>query len=137
MASPQFIQLLESLHQTAPQRRLHWQPVRRHQYGSHCAFCIALGAGVVRVDSNDDDEHTLHAEYRAYLTTRDGLLVDEIIARQHESDYYPLLRELYHQARIAAFNLSRMVDEMQHDLEAGVTRELPADKFEPNGDIPF
>jgi hypothetical protein len=137
MASPQFIHLLDQLHKTSQRRQLAWQPLRKYRYSNNCDFRIALGDGIVYIHSNDDDEHTLHANYQAYLTTRDGLLVDEIIARQHESDYYPMLREIYNQARISAFKLDQMVDAMQNDLESGAVRELPEDKFEPHGDIPF
>jgi hypothetical protein len=135
MASPQFIHLLGQLHKTSELRQLHWQPVRKSSYTSRCDFSIALGNGVVRLESNDDDEQTLNASYQAYLTTRDGLLVDELIARQYESDHYPALRELYRQARIAAFNLTALVDEMQTDLESGVVRDLPDYQFDPE-DIP-
>jgi hypothetical protein len=137
MASPQFIHLLDQLHKTSQRRQLAWQPIRKYHYSSSCDFRIALGDGIVYIQSNDDDEHTLHACYQAYLTTRDGLLVDEITARQHESDYYPMLREIHQQARISAFKLDQMIDAMQDDLESGAVRELPEDKFEPNSDIPF
>lgn len=137
MASAQFIHLLEALHKTSQRRRLAWQPIRKYRYSSDCDFRIALGEGIVYIRANNDDEHTLHANYQVYLTTRDGLLVDEIIARQHESDYYQMLRELHQQARIAAFKLDQMVDGMQSDLESGITRDLPEDKFEMNDDIPF
>jgi len=137
MASPQFIHLLDQLHTTSQRRQLAWQPLRKHRYSSSCDFRIALGDGIVYIQSNDDDEHTLNASYQAYLTTRDGLLVDEITARQHESDYYPMLREIYQQARVGAFKLDQMIDAMQDDLESGVVRELPEDKFEPPSDIPF
>jgi hypothetical protein len=135
MASPQFIHLLGQLHQMSELRQLHWQPVRKSRYTSRCDFSIALGNGVVRLESNDDDEQTLNASYKAYLITRDGLIVDELIARQYESDHYPALREIYRQARIAAFNLTTLVDEMQADLESGVVRDLPDYKFDPD-DIP-
>ncbi|MEP7341141.1 MAG: hypothetical protein ABI977_25650 [Acidobacteriota bacterium] len=137
MASPQFIHLLDQLHKTSQRRQLPWQPIRKYGYSSSCDFRIALGDGIVYIHSNDDDEHTLQANYQAYLTTRDGLLVDEVVARQHESDYYPMLREIHQQARIGAFKLDQMVDVMQNDLESGVVRELPEDKFEPHSDIPF
>jgi hypothetical protein len=90
----------------------------------------------VRIETNDDDEHTLHACYKARLTTRDGLLIDEVVANQVESDYYPMLREIYLQARIAAFDLPRLVDGMQEDLETGKVRDLPEDNFN-DSDIPF
>ncbi len=137
MASPQFLHLLEQLHKTSQRRQLAWEPIRKYSYSFSCNFRIALGEGIVYIKSSDDDEHTLHASYEAYLTTREGLLIDEIIARQHESDYYPMLREIYHQARIGAFKLDQMVNAMQDDLESGIVRELPKDKFEPHSDIPF
>jgi len=59
-----------------------------------------------------------------------------VVARQHESDYYPMLREIYHQALVAAFDLSRMVDGMQEDLESGKARDLPQEKFNED-DVPF
>jgi len=125
------------LHKTSQRRQLAWQPIRKYSYTSSCDFRLALGEGIVYIKSNDDDEHTLNACYRAYLTTRDGLLADEIVARQHESDYYQMLREIYHNARIAAFKLDQMVNVMQDDLESGVIRELPEDKFDPDSGIPF
>jgi hypothetical protein len=129
MPSPQFLHLLDQLHKTAERRRLPWQPVRQYASDGHCDFRIALGAGIVRIETNDADERTFDARYMAYLTTRDGLLIDEVVARRHESDYYPMLREIYHQALVAAFDLSRMVDGMQEDLESSKTRELPKEKF--------
>lgn len=137
MASQEFLRLLEQLRETAERRRLPWQPVR--QYASdYCDFRIALGDGIVRIETNDADanENSLNARYTAYLTTRDGLLIDEVVARRHESDYYPLLREIYHQALVAAFDLSRMVDGMQEDLESGKARDLPQKKFDEDG-VPF
>jgi len=136
MASPQFLHLLDQLHETAERRRLPWQPVRQYASGGRCDFRIALGAGIVRIETNDADEQTLDARYTAYLTTRDGLLIDEVVARRHESDYYPMLREIYHRALVAAFELSRMVDGMQEDLESGKTRDLPKEQFNEDG-VPF
>jgi len=131
MASQEFLRLLDQLHKTAERRRLPWQPVRQYASNGHCDFRIALGDGIVRIETNDADanENSVSARFTAYLTTRDGLLVDEVVARQHESDYYPMLRELYHQALVAAFELSRMVDGMQEDLESAKVRDLPEDKF--------
>jgi len=136
MAKPQFMHLLEQLHKTAERRQLPWQPVRQWPSSSRCDLRLALGAGVVSLTCDDDDEHTLHASYKARLTTRDGLLVDEVVAHQLEKDCYPMIRELYHQARIAAFDLPRLVDGMQADLESGVERDLPKDNFNES-DIPF
>jgi len=136
MANPQFLHLLEQLHKSHERRPLPWQPVRKWPDSSRCDLRIALGAGIVSIESGDDDEHTLHACYTARLTTRDGLLVDEVEAHQIEKDYYPMIRAIYHQARTAAFDLSRLVDGMQDDLESGAVRDLPADNFNDN-DIPF
>ncbi|GEM_PF-1417823 len=138
MASQEFLRLLDQLGKTAERRRLPWQPIK--QYASdHCDFRLALGAGIVRIETNDAsaNENSFDARYTAYLTTRDGLLIDEVVARQNESDYYPMLREIYHQALIAAFDLSRMVDGMQDDLESGKVRDLPEDKFNVDDDVPF
>lgn len=137
MASPQFIHLLDQLHKTSQRRQLPWQPIRKYRHSSSCDFRIALGDGIVYIQSSDDYEYTTPARYHAYLTTRDGLLVDEVNARQDESDYYLMLREIYDQARVSAFKLDQMIGVMQTDLESGVIRELPEDKFEPNSDIPF
>jgi hypothetical protein len=136
MASSEFLQLLDQLRKTAERRRLPWQPVRQYACGGRCDFRIALGAGIVRIETNDADEQTLDARCTAYLTTRDGLLVDEVVARRHESDYYPMLREIYHQALVAAFDLSRMVDGMQEDLESGKTRDLPKERLTED-EVPF
>ncbi|MGH9751338.1 MAG: hypothetical protein ACREA2_01010 [Blastocatellia bacterium] len=136
MAKPQFMHLLEQLRKAAERRPLPWQPVRQWPGSSRCDLRIALGAGIVSLACDDDDEHTLHACYKARLTTREGLLIDKVVAHQFEQDYYPMIRELYHQARIAAFDLPRLVDGMQADLESGAVRDLPEDKFNES-DIPF
>jgi len=136
MASEQFLHLLEQLHKTAERRHLPWQPVRQYASGGRCDFRIALGNGIVRIETNDADERSLEARCTAYLTTRDGLLIDEVVARQHESDYYPFLRKIYQQALLAAFNLSRMVDGMQEDLESGKVRDLPKEEVN-DCEIPF
>jgi hypothetical protein len=130
MASPQFLYLLDQLLKTSERRRLPWSPVRKYASGNRCDFRIALGAGIVRIETNAGDERTRDSRYTDYLTTRDGLLIDELVARAHESDYYPMLREIYHQALVAAFDLSRMVDAMQEDLESGKTRDLPKERFD-------
>jgi len=136
MAKPQFLHLLEQMRKAAESRPLPWQPVRRWQGSSRCDFRIALGAGIVSIACEDDDEHTLHACYKARLTTREGLPVDEVVAHQFDQDHYPMIREIYHQARGAAFDLSRLVDGMQADLESGAVRDLPGDNFNES-DIPF
>lgn len=139
MASPQFIELLKQLHTTGQQKPLRWEPVKRSRYSSHCDFYLALGNGVLHVSSNEDDEETWGANYRVTLLTRDGLLVDEIETSQLESSYDKFIRDLFRQARSAAFNLPRMVEEMQADLVAGRTRELPKDLLKDNesSEIPF
>ncbi|MGH9845819.1 MAG: hypothetical protein ACREEM_44505 [Blastocatellia bacterium] len=136
MASPQFLHLLEHLHKSHERRPLPWQPVRQWPESSRCDLRIALGVGIVSLACDDDDEHTLHACYTARLTTRDGLLVDEVVAHQLEKDYYPLISEIYQQARAAAFDLSRLVDGMLDDLETGKAPDLPEDNFNES-DIPF
>ena len=139
MASPQFIELLKQLHETGEQKLLRWEPVKRSRYSSRCDFYLALGNGVVHVTSNDDDEETWGANYKVKLLTRDGLLVDEIETSQFESQYDTFIRDLFRQARSAAFNLPRMVEEMRSDLVAGQTRELPKDllKSADEMEIPF
>jgi hypothetical protein len=139
MASPQFIELLKQLHETGEQKLLRWEPVKRSHYSSRCDFYLALGNGVVHVTSNDDDEETWVANYKVSLLTRDGLLVDELETSQIEASYSQLIRDLYRQARSAAFNLPRLVEEMQSDLVAGRTRELPKDLLKSDEDegIPF
>jgi hypothetical protein len=57
--------LLEQLRKTADQRHLPWQPVR--QYASHgrCDFRLALGNGIVRIETNNADanENSSDARY--------------------------------------------------------------------------
>jgi hypothetical protein len=139
MASQQFLHLLEQLRKSHERRPLPWQPVRQWADTSRCDLRIALGAGIVSLRCEDDDEHTLHACYKARLSTREGLLIEEVAAHQLEKEYYTLLRDVYRQARAAAFDLSRLVDGMQDDLESGVVRDLPKDNFNEYGedDIPF
>jgi hypothetical protein len=136
MAKPQFMYLLEQLRKAADRHPMPWQPVRLWSGSSRCDLRIALGEGIVSLACDDDDEHTLHACYKARLTTREGLLIDEVVANQCEQDCYPMIRELYHQARNAAFDLPRLVDGMQADLESGAVRDLPEDNFNES-DIPF
>jgi hypothetical protein len=136
MPKPQFMHLLEQLRKAAERRPLPWQPVRQWRGSSRCDLRIALGEGIVSLTCEDDDEHTLHACYKARLTTREGLLVDELVVHEFEQNYYPMIRELYHQARDAAFDLTRLVDGMQADLESGAVRDLPKDNFNES-DIPF
>lgn len=136
MPKPQFMHLLEQLRKASERKPLPWQPVRRWPDSSRCDLRIALGEGIVSLACDDDDEHTLHACYKARLSTRDGLLIDEVVTHQFDKDCYLLIRELYHQARVAAFDLQRLVDGMQADLESGAVRDLPEDKFD-ECDIPF
>jgi hypothetical protein len=133
MASPQFQHLLEQIHKTSQTKKLAWQPVAKSRYSSRVAFRLALGEGVVRVE--EEDEH-FSSGYAASLYRRDGLLVDETRGAEFGSEDFTLLRDIYQSARAAAFNLDRMVDEMQSDLEAGRTRELPEEES-PDDGIPF
>lgn len=140
MASQQFLDLLNRIYASGEQKPLRWEPVRRSRYGAHCDFYLALGNGVLRVTSNDDDDETWSASYKVTLLTRDGLLVDELETSQIEASYSQTLRDLYRQARAAAFNLPRMAEEMLADLAAGRTRELPKDLLKASDDemeIPF
>ncbi len=139
MASTQFTELLEQLLETGAQKPPRWEPVKSHSYSSHCDFYLALGTGILRVTSEDDDEETWGASYKVALLTRDGLLVDELETSQIEAGYSQMLRDLYWQARSAAFNLPRMVEEMRADLAAGRTRDLPKDVLAPvdESEIPF
>lgn len=139
MASPQFIELLKQLHETGAQKPLRWEPLKRASYSRRCDFCIAMGNGVIHITGNDDNQMTRLAGYTAYLMTRDGLLVDEFEANQHESEFFPLLEALFLQARNAAFNFPRMIEEIQADLSSGKVRELPKDLARPDEDdeIPF
>src|SRR5258708_3808554 len=123
MASPQFMDLLQQLLESGEQKLLRWEPVKRSRYSARCDFYLALGNGVVHVTSNEDDEETWVASYKVSLLTRDGLLVDELETSQTETSYSQLIRDLYRQARSAAFNLPRLVEEMRSDLVAGRTRD--------------
>lgn len=137
MASPQFLHLLEQLHKNTKSKNLAWRPAR-YDGPAAGAFRIALGEGVVRVISKDDDDWMFCASYCAQLLTRDGDLADEIEASQQFSDeYFTLLRDVFHSARAAAYQLDRLIDGMQDDLEAGRSRELPPEKEETSFDIPF
>lgn len=138
MASPQFLHLLEQIHKTSGHKKLPWRPVTHPGYLIKGAFRVALGDGVVRLEAESEDEFQFKASYNAYLLTREGLVVDEICATQHyESEHYAFLRELYQSARAAAFNLDRMIDGMQDDLESGQVRDLPPDDESDDSDIPF
>ena len=136
MPGQHFIHLLEQLHKTSSQRQLPWHPVRKARYSSRCDFHIALGEGIIRIECNDDYSETPESYFSACLSTRDGLQIDELAADNDESEYYPLLHEIYQQARIGAFDLSRMIDGMQRDLESGNVRDLPKDDSD-DGEIPF
>ncbi len=136
MASPQFLHLLDQLHKNTKSKQLSWQPTR-YDGAAAGAFRIALGEGIIRIISKDDDEWMFSASYCAQLLTRNGDLVDEIEASQQFSDeYFQLLRDVFQSARGAAYHLDRLVDGMQDDLESGRTRELPPDE-EPDDGIPF
>jgi len=137
MASPQFLHLLEQLHKNTKSKNLAWRPARYDGPGAG-AFRVALGDGVVRVISKDDDDWMFSASYCAQLLTRNGDLVDEIeVSQQFTDENFTLLRDVFHGARAAAYQLDRLVDGMQGDLEAGRSRDLPPEKEETTHEIPF
>lgn len=126
MASPQFLHLLEQLHKTAQTKKLAWQPTKT--YNEHTnAFRVALGDGIVRIEAEGENDPHCGTSYRAALLTRDGHLVDEAYVMEYTADV-EMLRDIFRTARAAAFNLDRMIDGMQDDLEAGRSRELPPEK---------
>src|SRR5262245_27294537 len=135
MASEQFLHLLEQIYNISKTKKLAWKPAREG-FSSEGAFRVALGEGVVRIEAESEDEWQFKACYRAQLYTREGKLVDEVRASVHESEYFPALRDIYRGARETAFDLNRMIDGMQDDLEAGRSRELPPEN-EPDDGIPF
>ena len=125
MASQQFLHLLEQLQKSPQTKKLAWQPAKL-SYSVKAAFRVALGEGVLRIETRDDDNWMPTATYRAQLFTRNGDLVDELeVSQIYTNDQIELLQSLFHSAREAAFNLNRMVDSMQSDLESGRTRDLP------------
>ena len=141
MASPQFLYLLEQIQKTSKARRLAWRPARL-TYNCEAAFRIALGEGVIRVESEDDQEWTFNASYCVKLLTRDGRLVDELkVSQQIDSEHFTLARDLFQSARAAAFNLDQLIDGMQDDIESGRERDLPPEEEpvieEPLSEIPF
>jgi len=141
MASPQFLYLLEQIQKTSKARRLAWRPARL-TYNCEAAFRIALGEGVIRVESEDDQEWTFNASYCVKLLTRDGRLVDELkVSQQIDSEHFTLARDLFQSARAAAFNLDQLIDGMQDDIESGRERELPPEEEpaseDPLSEIPF
>ncbi len=137
MASPQFLHLLEQLPKNTKSKNLAWRPAKYEGYALG-AFRLALGEGVVRIIAKDDDDWRLSASYCAQLLTREGDLVDEIEASQLcGDDYFTLLHDVFHSARAAAYQLDRLIDGMQDDLEAGRSRELPPEPEEMTHDIPF
>lgn len=137
MASAQFHHLLEQIHKTSQTRKLAWQPVAKPRYPAKAGFRLALGEGIIRIEAEPEEDRTTGgSSYTAYLFRRDGRLVDDVQGEQHVTDEFALLRDIYQSARAAAFNLDRMVDEMQADLEAGRTRELPEEELIDDG-IPF
>lgn len=136
MASPQFLHLLEQLQKTSKVKRLAWRPARPG--GCETAFRIALGDGVVRVESEDDDSWMPCASYRVKLLTRDGQLVDEVEASQiYDAEHIALLRDIFQDARAAAFNLDQMINGMQDDIESGRERELPPEQETMTHTLPF
>ncbi|MEK7832370.1 MAG: hypothetical protein AAB401_14860 [Acidobacteriota bacterium] len=125
MASQQFLHLLEQLQKSPQTNKLAWQPAKL-SYSGKAAFRVALGEGVFRIEAKDDDTWMPCVTYRAELFTRNGDLVDELeVSQIYTNDQIELLQSLFHSAREAAFNLNRMVDSMQSDLESGRTRDLP------------
>jgi len=137
MASPQFLHLLDQLHKNAKSKNLAWQPARYDGFAAG-VFRLALGEGIVRIISKNDDDWMYSASYCAQLLTRDGDLVDEIETSQQFSDeYFALLRDVFHSARGAAYQLDRLIDGMQDDLESGRSRDLPPEQEEMTHDIPF
>jgi hypothetical protein len=137
MASPQFLHLLDQLNKNTKSKNLAWQPARYDCCGAG-AFRIALGDGIVRIISKNDDDWMFSASYCAQLLTRDGDIVDEIEASQQFSDeYFMLLHDVFHSARAAAYQLERLIDGMQDDLESGRTRDLPPEQEEMTHDLPF
>jgi len=137
MASPQFLHLLEQLHKNTKTKKLAWQPVKTEK--SDSVFRVALGEGILRIESQSDDEWTRSASYRAVLLTRDGQFIDEAEASQiYDMEHFDFLRDIFHSARAAAFNLDRLIDGMQDDLESGRSRDLPPDKDDDHLDeIPY
>lgn len=141
MASPQFLYLLEQLQITSKVKKLAWRPARLTR-GCEAAFRIALGEGVIRVEAENDQDWIYSASFRAKLLTRDGQLVDEVQAsQQFDGEHFTLLRDLFHSARAAAFNLDQLIDGMQDDIESGRERELPPEEKpaseDPISEIPF
>jgi len=125
MVSSQFHAFLQRLVATGQQQPLRWEPVRRSSYTAYCDFYLALGEGVLRLASNEDDPQSRSVRFAATLYTREGLIVDELEICPADSDDATLLRELYRQARSAAFKLPELLAEMEADLAAGQTREIP------------
>lgn len=125
MASQQFLHLLEQLQKSPQTKKLAWQPAKL-SYSAKAAFRVALGEGIFRIETKDDDNFMPSATYRAELLTRNGDLVDELqVSQIYTSDQIELLQGIFHSAREAAFNLNRMINSMQDDLESGRTRDLP------------
>ena len=125
MPSPQFLAFLGRLYERGQQQPLRWEPLRRSSYTSYCDFYLALGQGVLRLASNEDDPQNRPVRYAATLYNREGLIVDEWEITPAADDDQPLLRELYRQSRSAAFKLPELLAEMEADLSAGQTREIP------------
>lgn len=137
MASQQFIHLLEQLQKSPQTKKLAWQPAKP-SYSTKAAFRVALGEGVLRIETRDDDNWMPSATYRAQLFTRNGDLVDELeVSQIYTNDQIELLQSLFHSAREAAFNLNQMVDSMQSDLESGRSRDLPPELEENDLPVPF
>ncbi len=125
MASPQFLAMLKQLYETGEQKPLRWESAKRSRHSVYCDFYLALGQGIIQLSSNEADEESLAAKYVATLLTREGLVVEELMTSQFATGYSALVRDLFRQARAAAFNLPRLLEGMQQDLAAGTTREIP------------
>src|SRR5262245_4597501 len=135
MASPQFVYLLGQLQKSSRAPKLAWRPAKVSR-SCRPAFRIALGEGVIRIESEDEHEWIYSASYRAQLLTREGQLVDELQASQHlDEDHFTLLRDIFHNARVAAFNLDQLIDGMQDDIESGRERELPPEEDSVRDDL--
>jgi hypothetical protein len=125
MASPQFLAILKQLYETGEQKPLRWEPVKRSRHSAYCDIYLALGQGIIHLSSNEADEESLAAKYVATLLTREGLIVEELTTSQLATGYSSLVRDLFRQARAAAFNLPQMIESMQQDLAVGTSREIP------------
>ncbi len=133
MATDQFFYLLEQLHKTAQTRAIPWQPT-----ASMREFKIGLGEGSIRLKLFD--EEYMARSVTASLLNQEERTIDELEAREYDSENFKWLLELYLQAHATAFNLNHVVDSMMGDLEMGKFRELPPEKpidYDDDDGIPF